>query len=74
MDEIAKTYNYRVLISDGSGTIVYSSEGEKSLMYKSLWNILNENLDKISPTYIVNCPDNLALVWILSIGVLMITV
>lgn len=47
-DEIAKTYNYRVLISDGSGTIVYSSEGEKSLMYKSLWNILNENLDKIS--------------------------
>lgn len=48
VDEIAKTYNYRVLISDGSGTIVYSSEGEKSLMYKSLWNILNENLDKIS--------------------------
>ena len=48
MDEIAKTYNYRVLISDGSGTIVYSSEGEKSLMYKSLWNILNENLDKIN--------------------------
>lgn len=48
VDEIAKTYNYRILISDGSGTIVYSSEGEKSLMYKSLWNILNENLDKIS--------------------------
>ncbi len=48
VDEIAKTCHSRVLISDGSGTIVYSSEGEKSLMYKSLWNILNENLDKMS--------------------------
>ena len=48
VDEVAKNFNYRILISDSSGQIVYSSEGEKSLMYKSLWTILNSNLDKIS--------------------------
>ena len=48
VDEIAKNYNYRIMINDSTGQIVYSSEGEKSLMYKSLWNILNDNLDKIS--------------------------
>ena len=48
VDEIAKKYNYRIMINDSTGQNVYSSEGEKSFMYKNLWNILNNNLDRIS--------------------------
>ena len=48
VDEIAKKYNYRIMINDSTGQNVYSSEGEKSFMYKNLWNILNNNLDSIS--------------------------
>ena len=47
VDEIAKKYNYRIMINDSTGQNVYSSEGEKSFMYKNLWNILNNNLDRI---------------------------
>ena len=36
------------MINDSTGQNVYSSEGEKSFMYKNLWNILNNNLDRIS--------------------------
>ena len=45
VDEIAKKYNYRIMINDSTGQNVYSSEGEKSFMYKNLWN---NNLDRIS--------------------------
>ena len=48
VDEIDKKYNYRIMINDSTGQNVYSSEGEKSFMYKNLWNILNNNLDRIS--------------------------
>ena len=48
VDEIAKKYNYRIMISNSTGSRVYSSEGQNSVMYKGLWNIMNNNLDKIS--------------------------
>lgn len=48
IDVVAKNFDYRILINDPSGQIVYSSEGEKSMMYRSLWNILKDNIDKIS--------------------------
>ena len=48
VDEIAKKYNYRIMISNSTGSRAYSSEGQNSVMYKGLWNIMNNNLDKIS--------------------------
>ena len=56
VDEIAKTYNYRVLISDGSGTIVYSSEGEKSLTvsYTHLMNIQHFAMKMAAVRYILS--------------------
>lgn len=48
IDVVAKDSDYRILINDPTGQIVYSSEGEKSMMYRSLWNILKDNIDKIS--------------------------
>lgn len=48
VDEIAKKYNYRIMISNSTGSRAYSSEGQNSVMYKELWNIMNNNLDKIS--------------------------
>lgn len=48
VDVVAKDSDYRILINDPTGQIVYSSEGEKSMMYRSLWNILKDNIDKIS--------------------------
>ena len=48
VDEIAKKYNYRIVISNSTGSRAYSSEGQNSVMYKGLWNIMNNNLDKIS--------------------------
>lgn len=48
VDEIAKKYNYRIMISNSIGSRAYSSEGQNSVMYKGLWNIMNNNLDKIS--------------------------
>lgn len=48
VDEIAKKYNYRIMISNSTGSRAYSSEGQNSVMYKGLWNVMNNNLDKIS--------------------------
>ena len=48
VDESAKKYNYRIMISNSTGSRAYSSEGQNSVMYKGLWNIMNNNLDKIS--------------------------
>ena len=48
VDEVAKKYNYRIMISNSTGSRAYSSEGQNSVMYKGLWNIMNNNLDKIS--------------------------
>src|SRR5699024_4836517 len=46
VDQVARDYNYRIMISDPINQMVYSSEGEQGVMYKDLKNIL-QNIDKI---------------------------
>ncbi len=46
VDQIARDYDYRIMISDPMNQMVYSSEGEQGVMYKDLKNIL-KNIDKI---------------------------
>ena len=57
VDEIAKKYNYRIMISNSTGSRAYSSEGQNSVMYKGLWNIMNNNLDKICLLYTSDAAD-----------------
>ena len=40
VDQIARDYDYRIMISDPMNQMVYSSEGEQGVMYKDLKNIL----------------------------------
>lgn len=44
--EVAREYDYRILISDAGSQMVYSSEGQGGIMFKDMKNIL-ENIDKI---------------------------
>ncbi|MCI5622638.1 MULTISPECIES: sensor histidine kinase [Anaerostipes] len=46
IDQVARKYNYRVLISDPVNQMIYSSEDERGVMYKDMKNIL-KNFDRI---------------------------
>lgn len=46
IDQVARNYDYRILITDPVHQMVYSSEGEQGIMYKDMKNIL-QNIDKI---------------------------
>lgn len=46
IDQIVRNYDYRILITDMTNQMVYSSESEQGIMYKDMKNIL-QNIDKI---------------------------
>jgi isocitrate lyase len=46
IEEVARTYNYRILITDPVGQLVYSSESQQGMIYRDMKSIL-ENIDTL---------------------------
>lgn len=44
--DVAREYDYRILISDSTNQVVYSSEGQEGIMFKAMNNIM-KNMDKV---------------------------